>query len=365
MKRIAFIGIRGIPLVYSGFETCAEQITPRLVQKGWDVTVYCRRHSYQSSRRSYKGVSLVILPSLNVKGLDTFTHSLFATLHVIFFRRTDIVYYFGVGSALFSILPRLFGIRTIVNVDGLDWKREKWGFIGRSYLRLSERLALQCATYTLTDSHFVHDYYAKHYLREIGMIPYGYTYYRPDKNRLKPFHLQPSRYIVWTGRLVPDNHLDELIQAFQSVPQDICLIVVGNGTESKIPSDPRIRYVGFVDRLDYAALVAYSLLYVETKRSGGTHPSLLDAMGYKALIVSNDYPSNKEVLGSTALYYAAGDSKDLANTLIRVLTSPYSFRRFQASAYSRARTLYSWDAVLQSYLTLFQTLFNGRNDKAA
>lgn len=373
-KRLAIIGVRGIPVVYSGFETCAEEIATRLIPLGWDTTVYCRTHAMLDSATSYRGVSRVILPSLNLKSFDTLTHSLLATLHVLFsVHKADVVLYLGVGSSIFSFIPRLRGIRTVVNVDGLDWKREKWGVAGRLFLRISEKLALSLPDRALTDSRFVQDYYAKTYGGNLPIIPYGFRPGKPSKKMLKKYGLQPGTYFVWTGRLVPDNHVDELVEAYAAEPHGAPLVLVGGGDENdpyirKLAARIRslnIRMTGFVGREDYAAIVSQSLAYIETKRSGGTHPSLLESMGYGCLIVCNDHPAHKDVLGETAFYYSPGAMGELQSILGSVETHPHSHHNemLRKKTALRVRQKFTWKAVASDYDALLTDLLNRSNHK--
>ena len=368
-KSLAIIGVRGIPVVYSGFETFAEELSVRLVKRGYRVEVYARKHALRENR-SYKNVKVITLPSINLKGIDTLTHSLISTIHACLSRdRVGIIYYLGVGSSVWSGLPRLFGIKTIVNVDGLDYKREKWGLCGKLFLYWSERWALRLANVTITDSNFVQNYYREKYNANIPVIKYGFSKIKPRKERLDKYNLKPMSYYIWTGRLVPDNHLDELLNAIESMRTRINLVVLGDankegnkyleGLKSK-GSRLGVRFLGFVDREDYASLVSYATAYIETKRSGGTHPSLLESMGYGSLIVCNDHDSHVDTLGNTALFYPVGNSDQLGKILERIVL--YSNKKKHLSlkerTRNRAREYYGWEGVVGEYEKLFEALLN-------
>src|SRR3954467_9415423 len=138
--KIAMLGIRGVPTAYGGFETCAEQLGARLVEQGHEVTVYCRPHFVDPSRREYRGMKLVTMPTIRNKYLDTLVHTLVGSVHALF-QPYDICLYFIAGNSPVCWIPRLAGKRTVINVDGLDWKREKWPGLAKVYLQLAERLA--------------------------------------------------------------------------------------------------------------------------------------------------------------------------------------------------------------------------------
>lgn len=364
--RIAITGIRGIPVVYSGFETFAERLSLELTKKGHSLTVYCRKGYVKNGLASYKGVNLVTLPVVKGKGIETFLHSFVATLHAILFGDYDVIYYLGVGSSIFSLLPRLFGIKTVVNVDGLDWKREKWGFVGKTYLLLSEYIATIFPDVFLTDSEFIKNYYLKKYDKECYLIPYGFYKGRPKKTGvLKKLSLKANNYCVWTGRLVPDNHLDELLNGLKYFDSKLKIVLAGSDVietpylirlRQRAKGIKNVLFAGFLKRDDYRYLLKNALCYIETKRSGGTHPSLVEAMGYSKAIVSNNHPANKEVLGKGALYYKMGVPKDLFSKLSKLKKSKVLRKKLGKKAKEKAEKDYSWKSIVLKYEKLFLSL---------
>lgn len=134
------MGTRGVPASYSGFETCVEQLGQRLVERGHDVTVYCRAHHITYDQPTYKGMKLVKLPTITNKYLDTLVHSFISSVHTLP-QRYDIGLYFIAGNSPVTWIPRIVGTRTVINVDGLDWKREKWPAFAKRYIQFAEYLA--------------------------------------------------------------------------------------------------------------------------------------------------------------------------------------------------------------------------------
>jgi len=363
--KIAIIGIRGIPVIYSGFEVVAEKLSVELAKRNHEMTVYCRNPYVNSAKREYKGVKLVTLATIKGKNWETFVHSLLATLHAIIIGQYDLIYYLGVGSALFSFLPRLFGTKTVVNVDGLDWRREKWGIIGKAYLAISEYVATIFPSEVITDSLFIKKYYKKRFNKKTKYIPYGYySENRFEKSSLKKFGLKKRKYIVWVGRIVPDNHLDELVNAFIKIKTSIKCVVIGDDINKneyrdnlfqKMKEDKGFVPTGFLSREIYANLVKNSLAYIETKRSGGTHPSLVEAMGFGSLIVSNDNITHQEVLGNSAVYYKAGLVKSLVKNLKWAVSKEDSKKKdsLRKMAAKRAKQKYSWTKIVKEYDKFF------------
>jgi hypothetical protein len=143
--KIALLGTRGVPASYSGFETCVEQLGQRLVQRGHEVTVYCRSHHITYDGHRYKGMRLVMLPTIANKFLDTIIHSFISSIHALP-ERYDIALYFIAGNSPVTWIPRLVGTKSILNVDGLDWKREKWPTLAKKYIQFAEYLATKLPT---------------------------------------------------------------------------------------------------------------------------------------------------------------------------------------------------------------------------
>src|SRR4030042_2534747 len=154
--KIALLGTRGIPASYSGFETCVEQLGERLVERGHDVTVYCRKHHITYQDDTYLGMRLVKLPTITNKYLDTIVHSFLSSMHALT-QHYDIALYFIAGNSLVSWIPRMAGTKTLLNVDGLDWKREKWPWMAKKYIQFAEYLATILPNIYLTDSNIVQE----------------------------------------------------------------------------------------------------------------------------------------------------------------------------------------------------------------
>ena len=166
--RISIIGTRGIPANYGGFETFAENIAEKLVDNGHEVTVYCRSHNVDYSKVGYlyKGVKLVVLPTIKHKYLDTVFHTFLSILHSLF-KNYEVILICNSVNSLFSFLPRILGKRVVLNVDGLEWKRAKWNKLGKWVYRTSEYLATFLPDMIVTDSISIKDYYKNKFLKEI------------------------------------------------------------------------------------------------------------------------------------------------------------------------------------------------------
>lgn len=366
--KIAIIGIKGIPVIYSGFETFVDELSTRLVKdKNFKITVYCRAPYVKKNEKKYKDVDLIVLPAIKNKNLETICHSLISTIHACIFGKYDVIYYIGVGNAIFTVFPRLIGVKTVINVDGFDWRREKWGSLAKIYLKLSSYLSIYLPNAVVTDSHVIENYYSSKYKKRYFYIPYGYMDNFNNKNSeayLNKYGLKKNKYFVWVGRIVPENHPEDLIKAFVELKTSMkCLFIGGNfykdvymeKTLNSARKNPNIIFTGFLNRIEYASLVQNAFAYIETKRSGGTHPSLLEAMGFGSLIVSNNNPANKELLKSDAFYY--NTSKDLFKNLKYILSSKFKANlKYRKGVKKRAEKDFKWDEIVEDYKRLFFSL---------
>jgi len=359
--KIAILGTRGIPANYGGFETFAEQLGTRLAARGHEVTVYCRRHYSTSSNTTYNGVKLVTLPTIRHKYFDTVIHTLLSVVHAAP-RKYDIILICNAANSLFSFVPRLLGTPTLVNVDGLERKRKKWNWIGRSYYWLSEWLSTFLPTAIVTDAQVIQDYYATRYHKESAMIAYGAEVARRAMpEQLAKFGLESNRYVLYVSRLEPENNAHLVIDAYQNVKTDWPLVIVGGAPYAqeyiarlKRTRDPRVKFLGFVFGEDYRALQQNAYCYVHATEVGGTHPALIEAMGAGNCALTLNTPENAEVIGEAGLVY--NDANDLTRQLQRVLADPAIISEYRRRAMARVLELYNWEQITDEYEALLSRL---------
>jgi glycosyltransferase involved in cell wall biosynthesis len=364
--RIALAGTRGVPARYRGFETCAEQLGARLVERGHDVTVYCRAHHSPFPDRIYRGMQRIVVPTLRHKYFDTIVHAGLSTLHALA-RRFDVILYFIAGNSPLVWIPRLVGTRTVLNVDGLDWRRAKWPPLAKQYLQMAERLATWLPTACVTDSHVVQAYYRERFHHDPIYIPYGSELdRRPPGETLARFGLTPGRYVLFVGRLVAENCVDHLVDAFPMVQTDFKCVVVGGASyaddyirvlHEKAARDPRIVLTGYLFGEGYQELGSNAGVFVLTSGVGGTHPALVEAMAFDRCVVVHDTPENLETLADAGRSYAgAGGAHALAPVLQELVDRADMRAELGVAAGRRARAHYTWQAVTDAYERLFQDL---------
>jgi len=363
--RVAMLGTRGVPASYSGFETCAEELGTRLAARGHDVTVYCRVPHITHEGASYRGMRLVKLPTIRSKHLDTITHSLLSAIHALS-QTYDISLFFNVGSSAVTWIPRLAGQRVVLNVDGLDWKRKKWGRVARWYIRASERWATRLPHRIVTDSRRVQEYYVARYgAPSPTYIAYGAEPMTVSPGRhLAQYGLVPGRYVLFVGRLVPENCAHHLVEAFRGLDTDFRCVIVGDApyaaayiNELRATTDPRVVFTGYLFGEGYRELAGNAYCFVETSEVGGTHPALLEAMAFGRCVVVNDTPENLETVGDAGFSYEGSrGAPSLREVLERLLKDPAIAQESAGRARERVRAHYSWESVTDAYERLFHEL---------
>jgi glycosyltransferase involved in cell wall biosynthesis len=358
--RIAILGTRGIPASYGGFETFAEHLATRLVARGHDVTVYCRAHYVSPRQMEYHGVRLKVLPTIRHKYFDTVVHTFFSAIHAVS-RRFDVALICNAANAPFSSILRLTGTPVAINVDGLEHKRKKWNRLGRSYYQLAEYLSKLLPNEMVTDAQVIQDYYLARHNARSTMIAYGSEVERrPDRELVRKWRVEPNRYVLYVSRLEPENNARLVIEAFKKVRTAYRLLVVGDAPyaeeyiqdlKARARGDKRIVFTGFVFGQDYRALQQNAYCYVHATEVGGTHPALLEAMGYGNCVLTLATPENLEVVGEAGVPYS--DEFDLTEKLQRVLRDGSLVHAYRQRAQARIRTHYDWDRVVDQYEQLF------------
>jgi glycosyltransferase involved in cell wall biosynthesis len=362
--KIAILGTRGIPASYSGFETAAEQLASRLAARGHEMTVYCRPHVVDRKLSTYKGAQLVHLPTIRNKYLDTLVHTFLSALHAGRVTRPDVALFFIAGNSPLCLLTRRAGIPTLINIDGLDSDRQKWPPVAKVYLRFAERNAARWADRAITDSDAVADVFERRYGQRIGVVPYGVTDPGPSvpegRAVLDELDLEPRKYILFVGRLEPENNPDVLVEAFSRIDRrrarGMKLAIVGGAPyaddyirQVRRSADPRVVFPGYVFGRGYWELQRNAYLFCAPTEVGGTHPVILEAMAAGNCVLVNDHPPNAETVGDAGIYFAGSRGvDDLTEQLGRLLDDERLVAAYRQRALLRAER-YSWEAVTDRY----------------
>jgi len=361
--KIAIVGTRGIPARYGGFETCVDEVSTRLAECGHDVSVYCRKSNYDYTEKYYKGVRLVVLPSVKSKSLETITHSCLSALHLML-SRWDVVHVYGLGNAVFLVLLKIFRYHTVISVDGLEQNRKKWGTFAKMWFRFSEFIVRKFADKVVADSNVIRRYYQDKHDVESVFIPYGaYIDSVQNGDRLSEPNLKREEYLLFVGRLAPEKGVHYLIRAFKNVKTDMKLVIVGDDpynrkyVESlKQNDDNRVMFLGYVYGKRYVDLCKHSYLYVQPSELEGTSPALLAAMGYGCCVVVNGIDENIETIGDAGISYRMNDVEDLTNKLQNLIDNPEITDRYRKLAEERIQTHYNWDRISVDIEDLFTSI---------
>ncbi len=361
--RIAIVGTRGIPARYGGFETFAEEISTRLTARGHQLTVYCRERHPEPS---YRNVRLVYLPALRHKYFETVIHTCVSTLHLVLVRlagrKQDAVLYCNAANAMFTWLPRVAGMPTALNVDGLERNRKKWNRLARAWYQMSEWLATWMPNVVVTDAQAIQDYYRDRYHKPSQMIPYGAELGPVATDAvLGQLNLEHGKYFLYVSRMEPENNGLLVREAFEQVDTPLKLALIGDApyaadyiTRVRATTDPRIIIPGAIYGAGYHELGSYCFAYIHATEVGGTHPALIEAMGRGALTLYLDTPENAEVAGGAGLPFTASN---LAQVIREVLAMAEGDREvWRKRAMERVRTRYSWDRVTDAYEKLLSAM---------
>lgn len=367
--RIAVLGSRGIPHTYSGYEAFIGEVGPRLVQRGHEVTVYCRRSLFQEKPKEYKGVRLLYMPSIETKTMGTLTHTL-ASMCDVMFRRMDVIFVVNVGNAFHCLIPRLFGKKVAINVDGLDWKRDKWGSLAKKYFYWNAKYVGRiCPNGVVTDAREMQ----RIYLEELGTrsvsIAYGAnieTSSNPDI--VRKYGLEPFGYYLIASRLVPENNADLIVRAFEQIRTNRVLAIAGSANyrsefvdRLKRTSSGRVRFLGHVGNADHVKeLHCNAYGYIHGHSLGGTNPALLKALGYGNCILALKTAFNEEVLQNYGILFER-DPSDLARKIQHVEDHPEIAAEYRRRAPNRIREAYTWEKITDEYEELFSELAAGED----
>ncbi len=363
--RIALLGTRGIPARYGGFETFAEEISIRLAERGHRVTVYCRE---KPASGSYRGVQLRYLPTIRHKYFDTLAHTGVSTLHLLL-RRFDVVLYCNAANAIFTVWPRLLGIPTALNVDGLERHRKKWNQIAKTWYLLSEWMATWCCSAVVTDAAKIREYYSERYGKESTFIPYGADVGKlKAQDALRDLGLESGKYVLYVSRLEPENNALLVRRAFERVHTGFKLALIGDAPyapayirQVKETRDRRIVIPGAIYGEAYHQLQSHCAVYVQATEVGGTHPALIEAMGRGALVLYLNTAESAEAAGDAAVSFESGPAESPEQDLVQKLQWAVHVGEAERAAWGcramrRIEKLYSWNAVTDQYENLFRQL---------
>jgi len=340
------LGNRGVPARWGGSDTAVEEIGSRLVERGHQVVVYCRRHNDTIPDRFYKGMERVVLPSPKIKSLDTLAHSLLSIFHAVLFNKADVLHFNGVGNSLLLPLVKIFPKKTVVTIDGPDWTRPKWGRVARAALRSSVPFMVRLADAIIADNVPIRKFLQSEYGRESYLIYYGADR-RPrlETDVLEKHGLQPGKYCMCAGVLTPDKGQSVAIEAYRELKTELPLVVLGvtpypeveyYGKMLRESADPRVRFLGYIPDEGFKQIVNHALLYLHPLLADGSSPALIQALGMGKCVIASDLPETMGIVGDAGVSFPAGDAPALRAAIQRLLAHPEEVAEYEERARVRA-----------------------------
>ncbi|WP_146842727.1 DUF1972 domain-containing protein [Cellulomonas composti] len=356
------VGTRGVPARYGGFETAIEEIGRRLVRDGHRVVVYCRHADTGTDADDgprHLGMERVTLPALRRRSLETLSHTALSVAHLAA-HRTDAAFVFNAANSPLLPVLRAARIPVATHVDGLEWKRAKWGPSGRRYYRRAEALAVRWSDALIADAPGIAAYYREEFGVGTRLLSYGAPVQTaPGHDRLGELGLQPGGFHVLVARFEPENHVEPLVRGFVASGATLPLVVVGSApyadeytraVHAAAGDDPRVRLVGGVwDAALLDQLYANARTYLHGHSVGGTNPSLLRAIGAGTATIAFDVSFNRDVLGDDGRYVRT--PADVAREVEAAEADPAGTADRGRALQERARQ-YDWDDVAQGYAVL-------------
>lgn len=363
--KIAIIGSRGYPVVYSGYETFVSNVAPRLISKGIEVHVYCHANLFSQKPRKLNGIQLHYMPVIASKTLSQLSNSFCSTIHALFYG-FDIILYVNVANGLFGGITKIFGVKTAINVDGLEWLRPKWKGIGSKIFYLSAKLATRWMSSIITDADEMRKIYLNEFNKDSTVIAYGATVRESkDKTRIKKWNLIPREYYLIVGRLIPDNNADFIIREFVNSSSSKILVVVGDvpytdeyAYNLKLIRDERLLFTGYItNQDDLAELYHNCFMYLHGHEFGGTNPTLLKALAYGCAILAIDTPFSREVLfdDEYGIYFEKAKNS-LKNIFDDPLRDRAQLELLRQKSKNRILQKYTWDKIANEYEDLFKSM---------
>jgi glycosyltransferase involved in cell wall biosynthesis len=365
--KIAIIGSRGYPYVYSGYETFVKEVSERLVSKGVSVTVYCHKQLFSSYPRSVNGIQLKYFSTIELKSISQVIHSFQCMLHAVF-SDVDIILVVNSANGPFGLISKIFRKPTAINVDGLEWLRPKWKGLGARYFYWASNVATKLYDEIINDSDAMAEIYKREFNADSTVIAYGANIrFSQQPSLLDKWHLEKNDYYLIVGRLIPDNNADLIVEEFIKSISRKKLVIVGDvhykdkyADRIKKTNDARILFTGYVENQDeLAELYHNSFIYFHGHEYGGTNPTMLKALAYGCAIIALDTVFTREMLenGKYGIFFEK-TRNNLAELIDKIENTPDELSKFREISRERILDNYTWSKVTNQYARLFEKMMS-------
>lgn len=356
-KHLFILGIRGIPAQHGGFETFAEKLSLFLIRKGWNATVFCQEDGVGDSWGSdWQGVRRIHIPVNRSGAAGTVIFDWKATRHALSVQGLFLT--LGYNTALFNLMQRLKEQTNVINMDGIEWRRDKWGFAAKTWFWLNERAGCWIGNHLVADHPRIKEHLATRVRADkITMIPYGGDeVLSADLALLAAYGIQPGGFSVIIARPEPENSFLEMVRAFSSKQRGHKLVVLGNFNPERnafhkqvmSAASEEVIFPGAIYEAPVVqALRFYSRFYLHGHRVGGTNPSLVEALGAGCAVIAHDNHFNRWVAGPEAAYFK--DAAECASLFDRLLADDVALVRMKTASRARFYERFTWERVLSEY----------------
>ncbi|MBC7743602.1 MAG: DUF1972 domain-containing protein [Flavobacterium sp.] len=363
--KIAIIGSRGYPYVYSGYETFVKELAERLVLKGVDVHVYCHKNLFHSYPPLVKGINLHYIPTIEKKSLSQLVHSTLCMLHTLG-KGYDALLVVNAANGPLGIIPKLAGTKTLINVDGMEWLRPKWKGLGAKYFYFAAKMATKLYDLIITDADAMRMVYLKEFNKDSTVIAYGAPDISSQKFQLNPeWKLENNDFYLIVGRLIPDNNADLLIEGYIKTASSKKLVIVGDvpyadewASKLKSLKSENIIFLGYVKKEpELMALYQHCFVYLHGHEFGGTNPTMLKAMASNCAILALNTTFNQEMLqnDSFGVFFDKLPSS-VTQQMTTLEAQPEKVKQLKAKVGKALTEKYNWDAITESYLSAIKNL---------
>ncbi len=368
--KIAMIGHKRIPSREGGVEIVVDELSTRLVKMGCRVDAYNRYGKHTAGKKFdqrrgkyYNGIRLITIPTPKSSSLNAIVYSFFAAVRALF-GRYDVIHFHAEGPCIMLLIPKLFGIRIVATIHGLDWQRSKWGNFASRMLKLGEKIAARYADEVIVLSRNMQEYFSENYGRQTHYIPNGIIRPQIRKAELirERYGLEKDGYILFLARIVPEKGLHYLIEAFYQLKTDKKLVIAGGSSHSQAymeqiremaSKDERIIMTDFVHGQCLEELYSNAYLFVLPSDVEGMALTLLEAMSFGNCCLVSDIKENTEVVEEHAVTFRKGDVKDLKQKLCGLLDAPEQMEAIRRESQDFICSKYNWDDVVAETLKLY------------
>jgi glycosyltransferase involved in cell wall biosynthesis len=363
--KIAIIGSRGYPYVYSGYETLIKELSERLVGRDCEVTVYCHLNLFKDKPALVNGIKLVYLPTIETKSLSQLIHSFLSICHAVV-SDVDVIFAVNAANGPFGLISKIFRKPTAINVDGLEWLRPKWKGLGAIYFKTAARLSTILFDQIINDSDEMRKVYLNLFKKESVVIAYGATVRKSaDSSLIQQWLITPKEYYLVVGRMIPDNNADIIVKGFLASNSTKKMVVVGDvfykdnySDALKALKDERLIFTGYVNDPDVlTALYHHCYVYVHGHEFGGTNPTMIKAMAYGCAILALNTVFNKEMLNNDSYgIYFDKNQEAIRRQINYADQHPKEIKQIRQKSQLGITDKYNWDCITDQYLEVFKRL---------